>query len=77
MVGFANYVKIGFSVDFLGRLKALQEGTPEVLVVYAKLPGTMADERALHKRFVQCRLRGEWFRKEGALADWIEAGCKA
>lgn len=75
VVGFANYVKIGFSIDLFGRLKALQEGTPELLVVYAKIPGTMADERAFHKRFASHRLRGEWFRKEGSLAAWIEGGC--
>jgi hypothetical protein len=45
-------------------------------VTYAVLGGAgVKDEARLHKHFAAYRLNGEWFRKEGEVAEWIEAGC--
>lgn len=73
IIGFGPYVKIGITTDLNMRLSALQ--TPEPVKEYALLNGWLREERALHDRFAQYRLKGEWFRKEGDLAEWIEAGC--
>lgn len=77
IVGFGPYVKIGFTADhFEKRLRALHGGFPEKLTTYATLPnGTREQERALHKRFAAYRLQYEWFKREGELASWIDAGC--
>lgn len=77
VVGFGPYVKIGFTADhFQRRLRALHGGFPEQLTTYATIPnGTRELERALHTRFAAHRLQYEWFRYEGELAAWIEAGC--
>lgn len=77
VVGFGPYVKIGFTADhFERRLRGLNGGFPEKLEAYARICGaTRADEKRLHNRFASSRLQGEWFRREGAVADWIEAGC--
>jgi Meiotically up-regulated gene 113 len=66
VVGFANYVKIGFtSGPLVFRIAAIQTGSPEVLAVIAEIAGPRAIERNLHRRFARFRLNGEWFRREG------------
>jgi len=76
VVGYGEYVKIGISRDVVARVAALQVGAPEEIRIIAVLDGWEAEERALHIRFEQYRLKGEWFRKTGDLADWIEGGCQ-
>ena len=76
VIGFADYVKIGFTSGPLEyRLAEIQTGSPEKLRVYARLTGTTALEAKLHRRFKHLNTHGEWFRKESDLAHWIEEGC--
>lgn len=75
VVGFDEYVKIGFTRDFAARHNALQEGLPRKLETFVLIQGEVADERALHRRFAKYRLRGEWFAFAGELAKWIEQHC--
>jgi hypothetical protein len=76
VVGFGPYVKIGMSRNRPQlRIAAIQSTCPEDLTVYGLLPGDKAYEGALHRRYSEYRTRGEWFRREGALADWIAKGC--
>lgn len=56
-----GYVKIGYSVNPEARVGELQTGNPRVLYLLAKMPGTEADERALHARFAHKNVVGEWF----------------
>lgn len=72
VVGYGSYVKIGISANVMERLASLQTGAPEKIVLYAVLDGWAAEETALHRRFAQYRLNGEWFRKDGELAEWID-----
>lgn len=75
-VGFANYVKIGFTIRGLAwRLRSLQPGVPEPLEVYGSFKGTHFDEIFLLGKFIEYRTIGEWHRHEGALAEWIAEGC--
>jgi len=53
--------KIGYSRDPMGRLKSLQTGNSDRLKLVAMWEGTQADERALHERYRNQRLEGEWF----------------
>ena len=77
VAGFATYAKIGFTggdkVEH--RIASIQCGCPEKIEVYATIPGSMKDEAALHRRFSRHRSYGEWFRREGTFAEWIDAGC--
>jgi hypothetical protein len=75
VVGFAGYVKIGWSAAADVRIRRVQDGVPERLTHYATIRGTVLDEGYLHQKFAAHRTRGEWFRNEGELATWIEAGC--
>ena len=75
IIGFSNFVKIGWSYFISRRIEEIQVGVPEKLIVYRCLEGTMQHEKALHRRFSKYRLRGEWFRLEGDLAEWIKNSC--
>jgi hypothetical protein len=76
IVGFGNYVKIGHSTKFYCRFVALQNGVPEDLTIYATFANEgVALETDLHRQFADYRTHGEWFRKEGSLAAWIDGGC--
>lgn len=76
VVGFAGYVKIGFTIHAIEhRIAQLQTACPEKLETHASFASNLAFERELHGRFADLRLQGEWFRREAALAAWIDAGC--
>jgi len=64
-------VKIGLTrTATLGsRVKALQVGYPERLRVLRTIRGGRVNERALHTRFADARLQGEWFESVPALAE--------
>lgn len=75
VVKSGKFVKIGFSTNMKERLRDLQKGSATKLRVLASFPGTYSSERALHKRFRDHKSHAEWFRIEGALAEWIKEGC--
>lgn len=76
VIGYGDKVKIGITVDFKKRISTLQGAIPETLVEYGFINGaTTKDERALHRRFSELRITGEWFRKEEPLESWIKNGC--
>jgi len=65
-------VKIGFAEkSHKLRLKGLQTGCPYPLITLATVPGTYKDESALHRRFRDDRLCGEWFRRSDHLMSII------
>jgi hypothetical protein len=57
----AGAVKIGHSVDPYGRLPEIQMGCPLPLKLEATLPGAREQEGAMHWRFSEHRIHGEWF----------------
>lgn len=64
-------VKIGVSLQPLGRLAALQAGSPISLEVIWRIgcPNARKLERALHRRYKAHRAHGEWFTAAPVLAD--------
>lgn len=76
VVGFDQYVKIGWSESLADRLRNLQLALPVKIKVYASFTCAKVNERILHQRFRKYRTRGEWFRHEGEVADWIKGGCR-
>lgn len=72
LASITNMLKIGTTEQFVGRrLRALQTGSPERLVLIATIPGDNTLERELHKRFVEYRRHGEWFEFVGELAGYV------
>lgn len=65
-------VKIGFSEAYpTSRLRQLQTGSGGTLRLIAFIRAHAKRERELHAQFSAQRERGEWFRLEGAFADWL------
>jgi len=62
-----SLVKIGFTTNLESRMKVVPH--EELL---ATMPGTMKDERRLHRQFADLRQTGEWFRHEGDLPRFIQ-----
>lgn len=60
------------------RLDQLQIGNPVALRLELVVsPGTIAQERKLHRRFAALLSRGEWFRRDGELRDILNlSGCQ-
>lgn len=54
-------IKIGTSLNPLGRLRELQTGNGTRLRLMSISPGGRAAERSYHKTFAARRLIGEWF----------------
>lgn len=59
--GEGGPVKIGTAEDVAARLRELQCGNPETLVVLRTIEGGRAEEVACHRHFSALRIRGEWF----------------
>jgi hypothetical protein len=74
VLGFAQYIKIGWTSNLERRLRDIEQGLPEVPTLLGTLAGTRRVERSLHIKFEEYRIRGEWFRREGRLAEWIDLG---
>lgn len=69
--GEDGLVKIGHAKDVRSRLSSMQTGCPIPLTLLGVLPGGREREAELHARFADLRVRGEWFRAEGALAELL------
>lgn len=70
-------IKIGWasSPEHAGRrLTALQIGSAARLVLIGLRAGSTADEAALHERFAEDRIGGEWFWPSAALLEEVGVG---
>lgn len=68
----SGFIKIGRSLNPELRLKQLEAGSPNQLVILGKVSGGSELEAELHKRFSAHRERGEWFRATRELRDFIK-----
>jgi hypothetical protein len=65
---FADRIKIGFTTDLAKRRKSIPHDD-----LLATIPGTMSDEKRLHREFADDRIKGEWFRSSERLLAYIAA----
>jgi len=73
-------VKIGFTTNLESRLGSYRTNCPFPPEVLCKSPGTPRDEAAVHLRFHEHRLHGEWFHltpEIQAYIDEVNAGVAA
>ena len=66
-IRFGDRIKIGFTTSLKNRMKGLPYD--EIL---ALIPGTVSDEKKLHKKFDDIRITGEWFDHDHRLTDFIK-----
>lgn len=65
-------IKIGHASSPRSRLGELQVSHHVELQLMHDMPGKLEDEFKLHERFRHLHIRGEWFRREPELLDYIE-----
>jgi hypothetical protein len=69
-----NALKIGWTTgNPKSRLDALQTGNAQKLGLAAMWDGTRDEERALHRRFAQWRIQGEWFLPSDELVEFVKS----
>lgn len=74
VLGYHQYVKIGWTISFRNRFTTLQGSTPETLFIYKIMSAKRERELELQERFRPALIRGEWFWLNGPIAQWIGAG---
>jgi hypothetical protein len=65
-------VKIGWTANPKARLSYLAVDNPAPLRLLALTSGSMKEEKELHRRFAEHRIRGEWYRPEKELLDFAD-----
>lgn len=66
-------IKIGFtSSSMYRRLDSVRSFLPWGIKTLGYMAGGKEEERELHKKFRKFRIRGEWFRPNDRLLDFIE-----
>lgn len=71
-----NVLKIGWTQNPPERFQALRVGIPYPIECLTARPGSVADEKALHRRYRDLRASGEWFRYEPRLKRFVAAVLK-
>lgn len=64
-------IKIGFATNVLNRMRDLQIGSPHALHLLGYMPGSIYEEKRLHRLFSAHRSHGEWFRRSPELLAFI------
>jgi hypothetical protein len=69
-----DFIKIGKATgNPMSRIATLKTGCPFKIDVMAYMPGGIAEERELHKKFSNLKSHGEWFHADPALIEHIES----
>lgn len=69
-------IKIGHAANPNSRMESIQGMSPAKLRLIGYMPGSIADEKALHARFATDRSHGEWFRYSMQISDYIQEVCQ-
>lgn len=64
-------IKIGISRSVADRLSQLQRNMPQKLECLGFIEGNFSDEKILHEKFSHLKIRGEWFREDNELSDFL------
>lgn len=64
-------IKIGFALDPDIRLRGVQCGNPEEVVILKTIPGSRQDEARIHRELAAHHKRGEWFYNTAEVLAYI------
>jgi excisionase family DNA binding protein len=65
-------IKIGISHNVRKRIAQLENSMPHNLQIIGMMSGDFAKEQELHMMFEPYRIKGEWFKPDKAILDYIE-----
>lgn len=71
--GHTGPIKIGFSKNPGARIRELQTSHHAQLRMLGEIDGSLNDERRLHEKFANHRIRREWFAPTQDLMDYIRS----
>jgi len=72
-----GYIKIGWSTDPLLRLKTLQTGSGDILILIGCISGTRKLEGKVHKVMKRLKIHHEWYLPDKNLITYIkERDCR-
>lgn len=66
-----QHIKIGYSVNPLKRIKALQTGNSYNLEILTVIEGDISMEKLLHKKFKNYKIKNEWFQFSEEIKEFI------
>lgn len=66
-----QFIKIGFSCDVRARVDSFRIGCPYEIELLGTVLGGAKKEHEFHRRFRDLHYRGEWFRLDGELAEYV------
>jgi len=71
----SGLIKIGSAMNVEERLQKLQTGSSSALRLRKVVPDTSGFflERLFHRRWADCRIRGEWFKPDDDMVRFIES----
>lgn len=73
-----QFVKVGCSVDVLGRKAILQSGNPLKLEIVGIIPRAgKSTEKRIHKYLTKDRVQGEWFKWSKRVEAYIKEYCQS
>lgn len=67
----AGLVKIGYSANWPARVDSVCQGCPDHAELILVMPGDRQMERGYHALFHEYSHRGEWFRCEGKMREFL------
>lgn len=67
----SGLVKVGFTINPRSRFSTLQSEAGAPRQMLRLVPSQLSGESALHRRFRECRVRGEWFRPDRSMWRFI------
>lgn len=65
------YVKIEHTINLKQRLSAIRTSAPEAVEAIYWCPGAQGEEKRYHRLFSAAHLRGEWFRLDGPITQYL------
>lgn len=65
-------IKIGISRNVAKRMSELQRVIPQKLECLGCIEGNHMKEKNLHKQFSHLKIRGEWFKPDQELLDFLD-----
>jgi hypothetical protein len=70
-VGSRGDIKIGYSTNIMKRMNSLSSSMPENIKLLGYITGDLNREKELHKMFRILNVKGEWFRCDKSIIEYL------